>query len=306
MVDRISTFAQHQRAVDDIGKLQTDLAKLSDQISSGRAAATFTELGGNISRSLDLESSINSISRFVDGNKIVLSRLKTMDLAVSKIEQVAADLAGNLVLERSSGNALNLREFARAALSQVQDSLNSNQAGRFLFAGGKTATPPVSGLTINSNIIDGDATANYYAGDDLVVSVKASSELEINYGIKANDVAFRNLIGALNLAIEAEDNANSSGISNSSDLDDALDMVNDAIDELARVRNQVNSDILTLDGVNTQHERVKTQLNTSLTDIIATDVVGASIEVSLNEAILTATMQSFVRISGLTLSDFLR
>lgn len=305
MIERLTTIAVHQKAVNDITRTQSELLRLQQQITSGRKANSFAELGSEINTTLDLEASIKATDKFIGSNKAVLTRLKTMDVAVSQAEEIAAELAQQLVLEQgTSGATLNITEFARSALDRISDSLNTSIGGRFLFSGSKTNIAPIAENGLDtSNIINNQATTNYYQGDDTTFSVKATQQLDVEYGIKANDPAFRDLIGALNFAIRAEA---SGGTSNPTDLATAVDLVNQAVSGLANVRNKINTDIVTLNNVNDQHERVKLNLEEIFNETVATDIVGATIELQFNDAVLTATMQTFAQISRLSLADFLR
>jgi len=300
-VNRVSTIGIHRRTIDDINRVQFAMSEAQRKITTGLKASTFGELGGDVTKVVGLESSLKSAGRFINSNEVVITRLKTMDLAVEKIQEVASNLASQLALERSSSaNLNNMTEFAKASLTQVEEALNTQQNGRYLFSGGKTNIRSVAvDLANASSVVNGSPTANYYGGDDLTFSTQASSQLSIEYGIKGNDVAFQNVIGALHKAITGE-------AGSTTDLEEAVTLVNQAVSDLARVRSQINTDVITLNDINTQHKKVEIELKNVIDKTVGADVVEASIDVSLNEAILTATLQTFARISRLTLSDYLR
>lgn len=301
MTTRISTQALHIRTVGDITRLQAGLAETQKQISSGVKTDSFMVLGTDINRAQDLEASVNATKRFRDNNSVALTRLKSMDLAASQIQDVASGLASALITENSpSSEVFDLGEFARNALKQVESALNVTQAGRSLFAGSKTDQPAVGDLVLTNNVVGGVTNADYYNGDAFLASVQASDTLNVEYGITAGDQAFQDIIGALHKAIELDE---SGGETNSAQADALLQS---AIQGLAGVRTKINNDIVTLNETNDQHDRVQVQLNDALSKLMGTDIVGASIESALNEATLTATMQIFGRMSSLSLVDFLR
>lgn len=299
---RISTSALHFRTVNDITTLQANLAKTQKQISSGQKAETFVELGTQINRIHDLEASVKSASRFRDANTVALTRLKSMDIAVAQIQDAAEKLSQSMPTENSPGaNIFDLKALARATLDTIESALNTTQAGRSLFAGSKTNQPAVDKLrdvvSVNS---DGSANAAYYRGDSFRASVQASDTLNVEYGITADEQAFQDIIGALHKAVALDESGSHT---------DALQadvLLQRAIQGLADIRTRVNNDIVTLNEANKHHDRVELQLNEVLNEMTGTDIVSASIEAALNEATLTATMQTFVRVSSLSLVDFLR
>ncbi len=300
MVERVSTISIHQRAVNDVMRVQGDLAKVQDQISSGRKASTFTELGPDITKVLDFESSIKTADKQVNSNEEVISRLNMMGLAVTNMIDIITELRSEVIREQTNADTNDLAGFARSALDRVAGSLNTELSGRYLFSGSRTNTPPIGDLKIGTNIVNDTATSEYYKGDDFTFSIKANSQLDVEYGIKANDTAFQNVIAALNKAIEID----ASGLASDSVKFD--DFFEKALKGLVSVQSQIGADGDTLAKTNLQLDRLKGQLNTDLSDTIGTDLVEASIQAALNEATLTATLQIFVRISNLNLSDFMR
>ncbi len=301
MAERISTADIYNRTTASITNTQLDLAKLNKQITSGKKADTFTGLGNDVNRVLSLEASIKESERFIRGNQTIVNRLNVMDLALSQMIEVAQQFKSNIANELSpSAPSQNLSAIADNTLDIIADSLNRQEASRSLFAGSKTDTPAVGDLKAVTNLLDGQPTANYYLGDDLTFTIQATRQTTVEYGIKANDTAFQNLIGAVNMAISAEE----SGLHEN--MVTASDMLDDALSQLINLRSKIGANIETLEDSNVQHEGVKFQLESVLGQVTETDIVQASIEVSMNEALLTATMQTFARITSLNLTDFLR
>lgn len=305
----VPTTSLYKNTTKSFNRLQGNLAELSAQISSGIKADKFTELGSAISRVADLEGSIKMTNRYMEGNNSVIADLKSMDGAVAQLQEVATELLQNLVLKRSpSSKAISLTNFADAALYQTGDALNTSFNGKMLFSGSKTDKLAVDvDLLANFNVIDGKSVSPYYKGDNYVQSIQASKNLNLDYGIKADEEGFKDLIGAINLAVKAEENINSSERGFDDDvLEESVDMANLAVKGLASIRNRINTDIVTLEQTNSVHKRVDLQFNQVLSESIATNIIEATTKVAQNEATLNALFQTFSRISNLSLVDYLR
>jgi len=305
----VPTTSLYENTTKSFNRLQGNLAELSAQISSGVKADKFTELGSAISRVADLEGSIKITNRYMEGNNSVIADLKSMDGAVAQLQEVATELLQNLVLKRSpSSEAISLTNFADAALDQTGDALNTSFNGKMLFSGSKTDKLAVDvDLLANFNVIDGKSASPYYKGDSYVQSIQASKNLNLDYGIKADEEGFKDLIGAINLAVKAEENLNSSERGFDDDvLEESVDMANLAVKGLASIRNKINTDIITLEQTNSVHKRVDLQFNQVLSESIATNIIEATTKVAQNEATLNALFQTFSRISNLSLVDYLR
>ena len=136
MVERVSTFAQHNNSVNEFSRLQSELATLQRQISSGRKAATFTEASENLTTVINLENDISKSEKFIKSNQTIISRLNVVDLTITQLQEVASDLKSNLIVANGSGGAFDVGAFAVNGLEQIRDNLNVKSNGRSLFAGG--------------------------------------------------------------------------------------------------------------------------------------------------------------------------
>jgi flagellar hook-associated protein 3 FlgL len=313
MVERISTSSVFNSTIKTFGSTQSDIADLTHQISSGREASDFKTLGSKTRLVLDLESKLSRTSGYVAGNQVVQIRLNRANAALQQILDIATSFRNNLVNERSvAGDELPLAQLTQAQLGQVQDALNTDVNGRFLFGGTRTDVPPVNDIVDTSNMLDangneilptsefiGTPSANYYQGDDGEVTVRASDQLTVNYGLRADDPSFQQLIGAMHMAIQAETRGDDD------EMAQAVDAVNSAIDGILNMQNQTNSNIQIINSVNDLHANFKTYLSQTIGDQTGVDIAAATTQLSLDQTILQATFQNFARISGLKLADFL-
>lgn len=178
--------------------------------------------------------------------------------------------------------------------------MNTQIEGRYLFAGARSDSPVVGDIVNVSNFVSGVATDNYYKGDNVDLKIKASDELEVDYGIRGNDSAFVKLIGALHKSIEAET------AGGDDELAEAINLVTESIDRLAVLQNEIGNNMKLLESANSLHGNSSTYFRQVKADISGTDIAEASIKVSLDETVLQATFQTFAKLSSLRLIEFLR
>ncbi len=299
-VERVGTLFNFQKTTEDFQRIQVQLATLRRQISTGSLAETFAELGSEVSRTLNLENLIDKSTIYIRENNLVSNRLQAMDLSLKQITDIAGNLRDALVTKRSpTGTSVPLTSISQKFIDSVKDRLNSQVEGRFLFAGSKTDTAPVLDSVTSSNIINNVPTSNYYAGDTVDMSVQISEELTIEYGIRADNQAFKDIFAALHTAIEGD----ASG--EDEDLARAVDLATKAITELAGLRNKIGNDQkLLLDTIALQTSS-KTFYEKARSAVSGTDIVKATTDVALNETILQASFQVFAKVSNLKLINFL-
>lgn len=302
-ITRVSTYSSHLITIDTLQQKQAAIASGQNKISSGTKYETLAEIAkdGLTRRVVDFSSGLNQIDNFQRNNTLQRTRLEMMDSAVDGMEQMMEEAIRAITQERSSsGSSLQLEQQLTSILEQMQDRLNVNSGGRYLFSGSKTTTRPVDDITYSNVMDDGTITDSYYLGDNTDLIHQASEDVSLTISVRGNDEAFKNMIGALHKAIDAERSGSDAKLAES------LDAANEAIKGLTGVRNTIRNNLSTLERVDKQHNDLKTYYNQTVGELMSTDVAETSIELSLDEAILTASFQVFARVSNLTLSSYLR
>ena len=299
MTDRVSTAFIQSNNLKDISKLQVEMSTLNRQISSGQKATDFSELNGSIERVTGVQSKLDRISVYQTNNTSVKLRLQASDKAIDQIQQFASDFRSLLTSQiSSSGNNIDFVNEANRRITMIKEQLNTSVEGRYIFSGAKTDTAPL-GDVVNAISDPGVLNDGYYQGDNTDISARVSDSLELQYGVKASDPAFHKLIGAIQTAIEGKK------MGKSAYLDQAMDMMGEAISGLTQVRSKVNSNLVALDAVNNQHDNAKTYFKQILGEDLDVDIADATIQLQSNQTVLQATFQAFAKISALKLTDYL-
>ena len=234
MVNRVGTAAQHDLMMSNIKLLQSRVSETMIQASSGKAASRYSGIAPDAKRLVGLEATHAQLSQYVANNQIVDQRLQSMETNTSQLLDIASQFKALLVQASSSGNAPNmgLDITAQTLLNQVGALLNVQLDGRYLFAGSATNSPAVDlndpGMVAPPGTYPSTANTTYYQGDDVALSTKAGPELDIAYGIRADEAGFEGLIRSLKLVATAVLSPNP----DTARLSEALDVVNQAIQDI--------------------------------------------------------------------------
>lgn len=125
-------------------KTQAELARASDELSSGRWADVGLKLGNRTGTSVELRQELTRIETIIDTNGLVASRLDTMQAALSNVQGIAEDFLGVLIAVRENPQAAKVAApQAELNLKSLVGSLNTNLNGQYLFAGIDTDVAPM-------------------------------------------------------------------------------------------------------------------------------------------------------------------
>lgn len=140
-----------------INRLQQRIEELQVQLGTGQRTQTLSGLGSQRMFDIALRARLSGIEAYQHNVTTATLRLDLMDTAVSRLDTLEAEArtsaspggygTGNI-------NMINLPVLSKTRLDEVLSLLNTDVAGRYLFAGGKTDTRPVAGVNA---ILDGEA-----------------------------------------------------------------------------------------------------------------------------------------------------
>lgn len=199
----------------------------------------------------------------------------------------------------SGGDDVPLKEEAEGMLQIVASQLNTQEDGRYLFAGSKTDTAAVQ-VPVPDPTTFGIPEDNYYQGDDLELSARLDEELTLSYGMTADREGFQLLIGALKAAIRG-DTIDSDAMKTT-----ALDLVGQAIDKLTDYSSEIGTNLSLVDTVRNQHEDLVTVLENNIGEIENTDIPKTVSLMSQQETLLEASYMTIARLGQLSLADYLK
>lgn len=302
---RTSTYALHEHQLFNANRTQTRLQETTIQISSGKQSQDYAGIAEQSRRVVSLESMHMRSENFIKQIDLIDARLTTMESSISQLQDIASELK-TLLVNASNGenwDDLALGDRGQTMLDQFAGLLNVQEDGRYLFAGGTSNRAPVETGGFDPTAVGYDETApvvansGYYAGDDLQQSVRIDEDETLAYGLTADDPAFE----ALGRAIYLTRNSNG----NATQLEQALQAVEDAINRLPDVRSQVGADQIALEEAKGRHTELMDYVEKQIDDIQNVDVAAAMTRFSADEVMLEASFSVTAQLGQISLVNFL-
>ncbi len=295
-VTRVGNIALYNNTLKDVTNTQKRLAELQEQISSGIKSRDFAGLNGQVEQYTLLEAKIRMTTSQIEGNQLNLSRINTADQAMAQAVDIADKMEDLIVQSRSgaSNASVDMPAIMKNYLKDLQQALNINFEGRYLLGGTNTSTAPVP------DIMQGDTGAGYYQGSEHNITYRRDERTEYDFPVRADDPAFQQIIAAAKMAMNAfADNS-------TTNMGNALDMMQAGQRELNVARGRVNSTAISITDTNEQLGSLKLYWKGVTEEVGKTDLLAASTEVANHEAVLQAAFAVFSRLSQLRLTDYLR
>lgn len=301
---RVANFAQHERNLAHILDAQHRLSEGQLRISSGKKAEHYSGVARDARRIVNVETSHIRTTQFISNNNLVGQRLQTMETNVAQVFELVTQYKTLIINALNADNASDLAMpiQTQALLDEVSALLNVEQDGRFLFAGTRTDTRPVdqTGLPVTYVIptTNGDSLG-YYTGDTNSLTVQADENFTVSYGAHAGEVGFEQAIRAMHMVIIGPPGDRAT-------LDEALRVIDQAIDGVSDIRTQIGASRAALENVNLRLNEFMLFSEQTLSELENTDITSVITRMNSDQVAVEASFAVISRLADLTLTRFLR
>ncbi len=301
---RVANFAQHQRNLAHILAAQRRLNAGQLQISSGKKAQHYSGVARDVRRIVNVEVAHVRTTQFMSNNKLIDQRLQTMETNVSQIFELVTQYKTLIINALNADNSADLAMpiQTQALMDDVTALLNMEQDGRFLFSGTRTDTRPVDQAGLPASYVipttHGDASG-YYAGDSTILTVQADENFTVSYGVTASDVGFEQTIRAMHMVIIGAPNDRDT-------LNEALRVIDQAIDGVSDIRTKIGTARAALENVNSRLDDFLLFAERTISDLENTDITEVITAMNSDQIAVEASFTIISRLADLTLARFLR
>lgn len=297
-VQRISNVSLFNSTMRNITSTQFSLFTLQEQISSGIKAKDFKGLNGQVEQFVGLEAQTRRLDLYKMNNAVLESRLTTANTSMTTIIEVADQIEDLMVQMRSvvTSEQSNFVLQIQNKMKTIADALNVQAEGRYLFGGTATDKMPVPN-SITTNHTPGIPDTGYYAGSAESVMHRIDDNIEMDFPVRADDIAFQRLFAAVDLALKSPDSDDT--------MRRAIDMIQLAQSDMNTAQARVSSALVNLEQVSARQDTTKQYIRGLTEQVSKTDIVAATTKAANDQAVLQASYQVFARLIQLKLSDYL-
>ena len=299
---RISTNWIFQQGVNAMLDRQTGLARTQQQLATGQRILQPSDDPAAATRVLELGQLIDTTHQYQRNADYAETRLKLEESVLSDVGDVLqrvrelAVRANNDTLSAGDRNAIAIE--VRTNIDAILQLANSKDAmGEYLFSGYQTGTPAFS---------DNGGGSYSYNGDQGVLHLQIGPTRQVAVGDPGDNVFMQvddgaggvdSMFAALHdFAVDLEANAPSTT---------TLTRLDSAIDEVLNTRASIGARLNTIDSqrdMNDAFDLMMQQNRSSLQDLDYTEAISRFERQMLA---LQASQQSFVKIEGLSLFNYL-
>lgn len=186
-MNRVSTAGTYQSALLNLMSAQGRQDDAQTRVSTQKNATDMAGFGRGAESLTTLKAAASRVQGFLDTGDAVAARLDTQDQALNQIGDgvSAARAAIGDVLASESANVLMLE--LQNQFQSIQNGLNTQHQGTYLFGGGNTSTPPVNVSTM-SELAAAPDVASTFDNDTLTPTSRLGEGRSVQTGYLADQV----------------------------------------------------------------------------------------------------------------------
>jgi len=332
--NNVSLLGQSTAQSERLAALRQQMDTLSSEVTTGQVADTYSGLGTQAEPVLNLNAQQPLLQSYQNNISTVSNTMTLMNNALSQISDAGTTLidAIQTQLQNSPTNLQNVQQIAQRGLQTVEDMINQNNNGQYLFAGSNGSSPPfVDNSTLNSNFVNqingwlatgntptllgnisGFTATNLGLSSSLTTSGNVTAQIgdnqTVDYTINANNPGFQNIIRALTLVA----NTPYPSATDTATPADFQAVMGSALTTAQQGVTQVNATATTLGGKFEQVNAAKTTntadlslVQSQISTLTSADTTTAISEMQALQTQLTASYQVTNMVSKLSLVNFL-
>ena len=186
-MERISTSQSYQTALFNIMTAANRQTDAQNQVSTGKIADSLTGFGVQSDTLTGVKSVAARLDSYVSNGKVLSNTLDVQDQVLGEAATAALNSRSAVAEAIATGNSDGLMAALQGGLSQAVDALNTQYQGRYIFAGGQTDTPPVTGVQM-SDLTTAPSLASLFKNDQLTTTNRLDDNVTISTGFHADDL----------------------------------------------------------------------------------------------------------------------
>jgi flagellar hook-associated protein 3 FlgL len=305
---KISTTLYFDRATQQLGNVQGELAKTQEQLSTGKQIVKPSDAPDKASLVTRLESELGRQTSYQETLKSVQTRLQSEETSLKNTSDVLVRIKELSVQAANDTLGSADRQSLALEISSLRDQVLSlantrDTNGNYLFAGSRVGQPAF-GPDAKGQIV--------YQGDQARMKVAVGDNRRMNMNMPGSD-AFTRVVrddgkgGIIGVGFfqALDDLANAVKSSDRTSIQRGISEIDTLQQGVSDATAQIGTDLNVIDMQNSVLDEVTLRLKTTKSDTEDLDYTSAITKMNKDQLALEAAQSSFAKISQLSLFKYM-
>lgn len=306
MTSTVSTLEQQNQMLQYLQQMETQATTLGTQISTGQVSTSYAGIAPQAAQVVDLQATQSLQQGYITTINAVNSQLQTASLAEQNIASIATSFENTLANNAFSSSGASVQQTAQQLLTELGSYLNTQGATGYLFSGTQTSTPAFSATGLpNPGDLTTNVAADYYGGDNGIAQATVDTNVNMQYGVTANNPAFEQIVRVLNFFANNATPLSQTNPTDVANVQQGQQMLANAAQSVQQIVANNGEQQADLTQLTTAHQNAMTLASNSLNSIEQVNSANAITQLNTLQTQLQASYQTINILQSLTLSKYL-
>jgi flagellar hook-associated protein 3 FlgL len=187
MVTRVSTAGNYSAILANLLAAENRQVDAENRVSSQKNGSNLKDYANKAETLTAMKQVDRRLQAYQDQNSTIASKLTNQDQALTSIADSAQAVRQAIADALAADNADTLMQETGGQFQTAVSSLNAKYDGKYLFAGGKVTTQPVTATKL-SDLTSGPPIASFFQNDSFLTQAKLDDSTTVTTGQLASNL----------------------------------------------------------------------------------------------------------------------
>ncbi len=186
-MDRVSTAGNYSAILANLMAAENRQVDAQNRVSSMKNGNSLKDYANQAETLTAMKTVDRRLTSYQDGNSAIAAKLSTQNDALNGAADSAAAVRQAITDALANDNADSLMQVVKGQFQTAVSSLNAQYDGKYVFAGGKVATQPVTATQL-SDLTAGPTISSFFQNDNFTVQAKLDDNTTVTTGQLASNL----------------------------------------------------------------------------------------------------------------------
>jgi flagellar hook-associated protein 3 FlgL len=186
-MDRVSTAGNYSAILANLMAAENRQVDAQNRVSSMKNGNSLKDYANQAETLTAMKTVDRRLTSYQDGNAAIAAKLSTQNDALNGAADSAAAVRQAITDALANDNADSLMQVVKGQFQTAVSSLNAQYDGKYVFAGGKVATQPVTATQL-SDLTAGPSISSFFQNDNFTVQAKLDDNTTVTTGQLASNL----------------------------------------------------------------------------------------------------------------------
>lgn len=187
-MNRVSTGGNYSAVLSNLMAAQQRQMEAGNMVGTQKKGSNLKDYSRNAEMLTAMRSVETRLNGYLEQNKLIADKLTTQDFSLNQVSDATASTKQAIEEAIATGRTDTLMQEIEAQFRNAVSGMNARYNGKYLFAGGKIDTQPVTADSLADLTAPPAIVADLFHNDDFITEHKVDDSTTVKTGMLAQNI----------------------------------------------------------------------------------------------------------------------